>query len=83
MSWIEEVKLEEATGKLKKIYEQLTKMSHSDEIPNVLQVQSLNPGILKAHLDLYKAIMFGKSNLSRADREMIAVVVSGINSCHY
>ena len=27
--------------------------------------------------------MFGKSNISRTQREMIAVVVSSVNKCHY
>jgi alkylhydroperoxidase family enzyme len=32
---------------------------------------------------LYAAIMFGPSELSRADRELLAVVVSVANDCHY
>jgi alkylhydroperoxidase family enzyme len=32
---------------------------------------------------LYKAIMFGPSKLSRVERELLAVVVSRANSCHY
>ena len=35
------------------------------------------------HLDLYMTIMFGKSGLSRAEREAIAVVVSANNDCKY
>ena len=35
------------------------------------------------HLDLYMTIMFGKSGLSRAEREAIAVVVSANNQCAY
>lgn len=47
------------------------------------QVQSLNPRALRAHLDLYKAIVFQKSALSRLMRERIGVVVSASNRCHY
>ncbi|MEJ5351719.1 MAG: peroxidase-related enzyme [Melioribacteraceae bacterium] len=32
---------------------------------------------------MYKTLMFGKSNLSREVREMIAVVVSTANKCDY
>ncbi len=32
---------------------------------------------------LYKTLMYGKSPLRRTEREMIAVVVSAINQCHY
>ncbi|MFN2240610.1 MAG: carboxymuconolactone decarboxylase family protein [Thermoanaerobaculia bacterium] len=36
-----------------------------------------------AHLDLYREIQFGRSELSRREREMIAVAVSVTNHCHY
>jgi uncharacterized peroxidase-related enzyme len=35
------------------------------------------------HLDLYMTLMFGKSGLSRAEREAIGVVVSATNECAY
>lgn len=55
----------------------------NDKVAHVLKVHSLNPDVLEAHLNLYKKIMFGKSNLSRKQREMTATVVSNINKCHY
>jgi hypothetical protein len=42
-----------------------------------------HPAALRAHYDLYRTLMFGRSELSRAQREMIAVVVSKTNGCHY
>lgn len=36
-----------------------------------------------AHFHLYTEIMFGTSELTRAEREMIAVAVSAVNGCHY
>ena len=38
---------------------------------------------LEAHLDVYKTIMFGRSPLTRRQREMIGVTVSVLNHCHY
>ncbi|MCK4980999.1 MAG: carboxymuconolactone decarboxylase family protein [Candidatus Delongbacteria bacterium] len=38
---------------------------------------------MKQHYDLYLEIMRKRSPLSRAQREMMAVVVSLINECHY
>jgi len=35
------------------------------------------------HVDLYMTLMFGKSGLSRLEREAIAVVVSAANDCAY
>jgi hypothetical protein len=52
-------------------------------LPNVLASHSLNDAALRAHLGLYRTIMFGESGLSRAEREAIAVCVSAANECHY
>jgi alkylhydroperoxidase family enzyme len=46
-------------------------------------VQSLNPAALAASMQLYLASMHGPSGLSRADREMLATVVSWANHCFY
>ncbi|MCI0661378.1 MAG: carboxymuconolactone decarboxylase family protein [Acidobacteria bacterium] len=37
----------------------------------------------RAHFDLYVTLMRGKSGLSRIQREMIGLVVSAANHCHY
>ena len=50
---------------------------------NILAVHSLNPASLCAHYDLYHVCMFGLSELSRAQRQMVAGVVSATNRCHY
>jgi alkylhydroperoxidase family enzyme len=34
-------------------------------------------------MELYKAIMFGPSSLSRQERELVATVVSATNECFY
>ena len=39
--------------------------------------------MLRRSIDLYREIMFGPSELSRAERELVAVVVSAANNCHY
>jgi alkylhydroperoxidase family enzyme len=39
--------------------------------------------VLRGHLALYRAIMFGDSGLSRAEREAVAVAVSQANDCFY
>jgi alkylhydroperoxidase family enzyme len=52
-------------------------------VDHILAVHSLRPSSLRTHYDLYKDVMFGPSELSRAQREMIAVVVSVANRCHY
>lgn len=81
MSWIEEIEVGEAEGALAETYEQLLKKR--GKISNILKVHGLNPAALEAHLDLYMTLMFGKSGLSRLEREAIAVVVSASNDCAY
>lgn len=67
---------------LAELYEQ-NRNREQDCVDNILRIHSHSPPSLKGHLGLYKSLMFGKSELSRAQREMIAVVVSTINECHY
>ena len=81
MSWIEEIDVTEADGKLAQIYAEL--ISKRGKVANILQVHSLNPEAMSNHVDLYMTLMFGSSGLSRAEREAIAVVVSATNECPY
>jgi uncharacterized peroxidase-related enzyme len=81
MSWIDEVDVDDADGKLEAIYAEL--VAKRGKVSNILKVHSLNPEAMANHLDLYMAVMFGKSGLSRAEREAVAVVVSATNDCAY
>ena len=64
----------EADEELRRIYESLT--SSRGKLAEVHKLQSLNAPTIPAHMDLYTKIMFSPSPLSRAEREMMAVVVS-------
>ena len=81
MSWIDEIEISEADGPLADIYKDL--VEKRGKVSNVLKVHSLNPEAMSGHLDLYMTLMFGKSGLSRAEREAIGVVVSAENDCAY
>jgi uncharacterized peroxidase-related enzyme len=52
-------------------------------IPNVLRAFSFDVAKLKAFVAMSDDLMLAKSGLSKAEREMIAVVVSSANHCHY
>lgn len=52
-------------------------------IPNVLKAHAFDINKLNAFTALYNDLMLGESGLSKLEREMIAVVVSSINSCFY
>ncbi|WP_282608412.1 peroxidase-related enzyme [Pelagibius sp. Alg239-R121] len=52
-------------------------------VPNVLVAYAFNPAKLAAFGQMYNDLMLGPSNLSKLEREMIAVVISAQNSCWY
>lgn len=81
MAFIQTVPPAESTGLLKKIYD--TAISRAGKVYNVLRIQSINPQALQGSMSMYAALMHGPSPLSRAQREMIATVVSRTNDCHY
>lgn len=81
MAWINVISMDEAKGKLKELYEKY--VEPSGVVDNILMIHSLNVKSLKTHYELYAHLMRGRSDLSRAQREMIAVVVSAVNQCHY
>ena len=68
-------------GLLKEVYAEVAGKRGS--IANVFKVESLNPNVMRAHLNFYMAILYGKSGLSRQQREMIAATVSNGNGCLY
>lgn len=79
--WIESIPPSEAAGQLKELYDRIG--GARGGIAAIHQAQSLNPHVLATHFELYKALMFQPSPLSRADREALAVAVSEANSCGY
>jgi len=81
MAFIHIIKPEEASEPLKTIYENLKKKR--GKLARIHKIQSLNPRTIVTHMDLYMSIMFSNSPLSRAQREMMAVVVSAVNQCEY
>lgn len=81
MAWIRTVDEDNAGEHLSRVYARIRK--DRGKLSNIMQVQSLQPSAMEAHMDLYMAVMFGRSGLSREEREMIAVVVSAANGCDY
>jgi len=81
MPWIKVIEPEDATDDLKQEYDDA--FQRAGKVFNILKVQSLNPGALRASMQMYRATMFGPSGLSRAEREMLATVTSWANHCFY
>ncbi|MBI5303417.1 MAG: carboxymuconolactone decarboxylase family protein [Chloroflexi bacterium] len=80
MAWIQMIDEADARGELAEMYKRETS---GWGIDHILKVHSLNPASLNAHLVVYRTLMYGKSGLSRIQREMIGTVVSALNHCEY
>lgn len=52
-------------------------------VPNVLLAYAFDEAKLEAFSRFYNEVMLADSELSKLDREIIAVAVSAINHCHY
>ncbi len=81
MARIKVIQYEEAEGELKTVYDDI--IAKRGQLSEVLKIQSLHPSFIKSHTAFYMDIMFSKTALSRAEKEMIAVVISVVNGCMY
>ena len=81
MPWIKTIPPEEATGRLRKSYDEAVR--RAGRVFGIVRAMSLAPAVLDASLELYKRIMFAREGLTRVQRELLATVVSRANDCHY
>ena len=81
MPWVTTILPSVATGDLKALYDAIGAARHG--VADVHLAQSLHPRALRAHFDLYRAVVLSSRPLSRVSRERIAVVVSAANRCRY
>ena len=81
MAWIKTVPETDATGLVRAEYD--AAIARAGRVWQILQIQSLNGPALKTSIAQYGTMMHGSSPLTRAQREMLAVVVSRANNCHY
>lgn len=81
MAWIRMIPEDEAEGRLAELYERYREPGGG--VDNVLAIHSLDPRSMEVHYELYRHLMRSTRELRKAKREMIAVVVSAINGCHY
>ena len=82
MPYIKVIGPEQATGKLAKIYQQIS--GPGGQVDNVLQIHSLRPHSLEGHMAIYKAALHHPRNkLPTWFLESIGVLVSLLNNCAY
>lgn len=80
--WIETVPDDRWDGDLAPLREQVVDRDH-DRVDHIMAIHSLNPRGLAAHSGLYTSAMAGTGSLRKVERELIALVVSLENECHY
>ena len=81
MTWIRTIGADEAEGPLRRSYDRA--IARAGRVYGIVRAMSLAPDVLDASIDLYLKIMHGRTGLSRRRRELVAVVVSQANRCHY
>jgi len=81
MPHIRTVPVEEAEGLLAHEYERAIR--RAGRVYNIVSIQSLNPPVLTASLQLYRALMMAPGPLDRTTREMLATVTARELDCFY
>lgn len=82
MAFIRIVDEAEAGGRLAELYASMVDPEHG-RVDEILRIHGLHPAGLAAHWALYQAAMCPSLGLRKVDREMVALVVSRVNGCHY
>ena len=81
MGWLRTIAPEDATGRLRRIYD--AALQRAGKVYQIVRVMSLSPPVLEASMGMYREVMYARGPLPRAQRELLAVVVSRVNHCHY
>ncbi len=81
MPYIKQITIDQASGLVKKELQKA--VARAGRVWNIVQIMSLNGRVMKSSMEMYGATMFAQSPLTRAQREMLAVVVSKANHCVY
>lgn len=82
MPWIDAPHEDEWDGDLAEMKPDVTDPVH-DRVDWIMRVHALDAGSMDAHNVLYRQAMKSTKTLRKVEREMIAVVVSTANDCHY
>jgi len=82
MTWIATVPYDEATGKLKKLYDRVK--GPDNNVDNIMMAHSLRPHTMEAHMSVYKYVLHHSANtIPKHFLEAIGTYVSILNKCHY
>jgi uncharacterized peroxidase-related enzyme len=81
VAWVRAVRETQAHGRLAEVYRAC--LERDGRVVELLKAQSQRPACLEAFAALSRACLFGDGSLPVVERELIALVVSCLNGCHY
>ena len=82
MTWIGTVAYQEATGRLRQLYDRIK--GPDDNVDNIMLAHSLRPHTMDGHMAIYKNVLHHSSNtVPTSFLETIGVLVSRLNACDY
>jgi alkylhydroperoxidase/carboxymuconolactone decarboxylase family protein YurZ len=82
MTSIKMIEVEEATGKVKEIYQEIMESLGIDFVPNMYKTMAHKPDFLETHWHKTQAVM-AEGKLDKLTKEIIAVAVSAVSGCDY
>jgi uncharacterized peroxidase-related enzyme len=71
-----------APVKVKAIYDEVKKVLGVPFVPNLFKALAVNPELLEATWNQFKTVM-GPGELTRREKELVALAVSATNNCKY
>jgi alkylhydroperoxidase/carboxymuconolactone decarboxylase family protein YurZ len=74
---------EDATGKVREIYDEIQSQLEIDFVPNLYKAMAPLPHYLEANWNRVREIMVKEGQLDLLTKEIIAVAVSAVNGCDY
>jgi uncharacterized peroxidase-related enzyme len=82
MTWIATVAYDDATGRLKQLYDRVK--GPGNKVDNIMMAHSLRPYSMDGHMALYKHVLHHSANtVPKWFLEALGVLVSHINGCSY
>lgn len=83
MAMVNMIAEDEATGRVKEVYDRIRSELGIDFVPNLYKVMAADPGYLEANWNKVQAVMGKQGRLDRLTKEIIAVAVSAVHGCDY
>jgi alkylhydroperoxidase/carboxymuconolactone decarboxylase family protein YurZ len=83
MASVKMIPEDQATGRVKEIYDEIKDTLGIDFVPNMYKVLATNPAYLEANWNKIQAVMQRPGKLDPLTKEIIAVAVSAVSGCRY